>query len=820
MENEPKLNVPPNGPEFARRIRHHLRYTFGQTAEEVRPMGLYRAVARSVRDLLTDRLFCTEERVRAAGAKRLYYFSIEYLPGRFLRQNLINLGLLEVCQAAVSEFGVPWQEVLESERDPALGNGGLGRLAACFLDSMATLGLPGYGYGINYQFGLFRQIIRDGMQEEQPDYWLAQDSPWQIERWDESCRVPLYGRIEHAKDRYGQYNPMWLDWKFVTGVPCDIPIPGFGGQTVNFLRLFSARASHEFDMAVFNEGDYFKAVEQKISTETISKVLYPADSVAAGRELRLVQEYFLVACALQDLLRRFEAGHDDYTRLSEQVAIQLNDTHPALAVAELMRVLVDEQALGWERSWEITQSVFSYTNHTLMPEALEKWPVPLLQKVLPRHLQIILEINQRFLDQVTRIWPEDEELTRRVSLIEEAQPQQVRMAHLSIVGSHSVNGVSAIHTELVKTRLVPDFFAVWPEKFNNKTNGVTPRRWLLNANPRLADLITATIGRGWETDLDKLRELEGHAADETFLKRLLEIKLANKCELAERIQRLTNQNVAPDALLAVQAKRIHEYKRQLLLVMLILHQFFRIMDDGVEPATPGTFVFSGKAAPGYWAAKEIIRLIHQVSLLIQANPRAHRWLRVVFLPDYRVSLAEQIIPAADLSVQISTAGTEASGTGNMKFALNGSATIGTLDGATIEIRQEVGDENIYIFGLTWDEIQALRRSGTYDPQDYLRRDDHLRRVVEAFRGDRLSSDAAEDFRWIFHALTEGGDPYYHLADFRPFVETWQRAAVDFARHPDWACLMMRNVARMGKFSSDRTIREYARDIWQISPPAS
>jgi len=802
--------------ELQRRILHHVRYSLGKDGRVLSAPDLYRGVALAVREAIVDRLLETEARYERADAKRLYYLSLEFLMGRSLGNNLHNLGLFESCRVALEDLGVDLEEIRDGEQDAALGNGGLGRLAACFLDSLATLGMPGYGYGINYEFGLFRQEICDGFQREKPDHWSRESCPWLIERADEGCVVRVYGRIDHVPDHSNQHQPVWTDWKIIVGVPHDLPIVGYGGRTVNWLRLFSAHASDEFDMQIFNQGDYVKAVEEKMRSETISKVLYPSDAVMAGRELRLLQEYFFVSCAIGDIMRRYLRTHTGFEQFANKVAIQLNDTHPALAVAELMHVLVDGHDLPWERAWEITQATLGYTNHTLLPEALERWPVPLFEYVLPRHLQIIYEINRRFLDHVGRAWPGDGDRLRRLSIIEEGAEKQVRMAHLAIIGSHSVNGVSALHSALVQCALVPDFAALWPERFNNKTNGVTPRRWLLKANPGLADLITDAIGDGWVTDLDQLRALEAHADDAEFQQRFLAVKRANKDRLREVIQHTARVRVDPDSLFDVQAKRIHEYKRQLLAAMGIMHAYLSLVEDGVAPPVPRTYIFAGKAAPGYWAAKQIIKLINNLGRVINHDGRARGLLQVVFVPDYRVSLAERIIPAADLSEQISTAGMEASGTGNMKFALNGALTIGTLDGANIEIREEVGADNIFIFGLRAEEIEHLRRTGSYHPSDYYERDARLRRVVEALRSDRFCPQEPGLFRWVADALLEH-DEYFHLADFGSYIEAQARVGEEFGQPAHWARKAILNVARIGKFSSDRTIQEYARDIWGIRP---
>ncbi|HEY7219891.1 MAG TPA: glycogen/starch/alpha-glucan phosphorylase, partial [Candidatus Binatia bacterium] len=701
-------------------ICRHAKYSLGKAWRDLSSRDLFTAVALTVRDRMVDRFLETEERYQQRDAKRLYYLSIEYLIGPSLRSNLYNLGLRALYSQALKNLGADLEAVEESEADPALGNGGLGRLAACFLDSLASLDMPGYGYGIRYEYGLFRQEIENGYQREKPDNWLVRGTPWEIARPDEACLVPVYGRIEEAVDRKGAYNPMWMDWKLLVGVPHDMLIPGYGGQTVNFLRLYSARSSRDFDMQIFNDGDYFKAVEQKIASETISKVLYPSDAIFAGQELRLIQEYFLVACAVRDIVRRFEQNHASFEEFPRKIAIQLNDTHPALTVAELMRLLVDEKDIPWEKAWEITRATLGFTNHTLAPEALEKWPVRLFESVLPRHLQIIYEINRRFLDQITVAYPGDTERPKGMSLIEEATPKLVRMANLAVVGSHSVNGVSAIHTELIKTTLVPDFYALWPERFNNKTNGITHRRWLLQANPALAELICANIGDGWITDLQQLRAFEKFSADAAVQAEFQRIKRSNKEKLAEIIRDTAHVKVNPESLFDIQAKRIHAYKRQLLNVMHIVHEYLSLIEDGRQPAAPRTYVFAGKAAPGYWLAKQIIKLIHNVGRVINNDVRAREFIKVAFIPDYRVSLAEKIIPAADLSEHISTAGMEASGTSNMKFALNGALTIGTLDGANIEILEEVGEENIFIFGLKVSEVEAMRED--YRPADYYTRD--------------------------------------------------------------------------------------------------
>jgi glycogen phosphorylase len=800
---------------FTASMRQHIRYSLGKKWENLSNRDLFMAIALTVRDWMVDRMLATEERCQKAQAKRLYYLSMEYLIGRSLSNNLANLGLLEPCRQTLLEMGVDLEEVRESEADAALGNGGLGRLAACFLDSLATLDMPGYGYGINYEYGLFKQEIDAGYQREKPDNWLAHGTPWQIERPDEACQIPVYGRLEQIPDRAGRMTSQWVDAQVLIGIPYDMPVVGYGGRTVNVLRLYSARSSHEFDMQIFNQGDYLKAVELKIGTEIISKVLYPSDSVRAGRELRLVQEYFLVGCALQDIVRRYLVDHTGFDQFPAKVAVQLNDTHPAPAVAELMRLLLDEHRVPWQTAWEITQATLAYTNHTLLPEAMEKWPVSLFEYVLPRHMQIIYDINHQFLQQVSAAWPGDLPRLQRMSLIEEGEQKQVRMAHLAIVGSHSVNGVAALHTELVKTSLVPDFYQLWPERFNNKTNGVTQRRWLLQANPLLADLLHRTIGDDWIMDLEKLSGLETYAGDDGFQREFMRIKRANKERLAALIQDTTQVSVAPDSLFDIQVKRIHEYKRQLLNVMRIIHEYLVLVEDGQEPTVPRTYIFAGKAAPGYWAAKQTIKLINNVGHVVNHDPKVKGLMKVVFIPDYRVSVAEKIVPAADVSEQISTAGKEASGTSNMKFAMNGALTVGTLDGANIEIMQEVGRENIFIFGLTPEEVRRMREDLSYHPRDYYYRHPPIRRVMDALNSNLFCPFEPDLFTWIYQAIMDYGDEFFHLADLPSYLEVQEQVGREFNHAPCWATKAILNVARIGKFSSDRTVREYARDIWHI-----
>lgn len=816
----PKFEYPGEGfsvSSVEESIQRHVKYSLAKPWRELSTNDLLFAVELSVRDLLTERMLETEEHYRGGDFKRLSYISIEFLIGQSLTNHLHNLRIFDLYHEACRNLGIDLEAVEQAEGDAALGNGGLGRLAACFLDSLATLSMPAYGYGINYEYGLFKQEIDNGYQREKPENWLAQSSPWEIGRPEEACLVPVYGHIEHALDRDGGYNPMWMGWKVLIGVPYDVLVSGYGGTVVNVLRLYSARSSLDFDMRIFNDGDYFKAVEQKIASETISKVLYPSDTAFAGRELRLLQEYFLAACAVRDTVRRFERDHENFGEFPEKVAIQLNDTHPALAVVELMRILVDEKALQWRDAWEITQATFGFTNHTLVPESLEKWPVPLLQYVIPRHLQIIYEINGRFLERVSTLCPADPDLLKRISLIEESKPQQVRMTNLAMAGSHSINGVSEIHSGLIKTTLVPDIYKLWPEKFNNKTNGITPRRWLLKANPDLARLVTATIGDGWIRDLSQLRKLEDHVASPDFRAEFRRAKSANKVELTRIIHETLRAKADPASMFDVQVKRIHSYKRQLLNILHVVDEYLSLIEDGRQPAVPRTHIFAGKAAPGYWKAKQIIKLIHDVGRVINGDPKAQDWIKVVFLPDYRVSLAERIFPAVDLGEQISTAGMEASGTSNMKMTLNGAITIGTLDGANIEIRQEVGEENIFIFGHEAAELQDMRAQHTYQPRSCYEQYPRIKRIVDSLASSLFCPRESGLFNWIVDDLLDENDPYFHLADLPSYLEAQEKVSTAYCDAERWTSMSILNVARVGKFSSDRVVAEYAREIWNLNP---
>jgi starch phosphorylase len=793
-------------------IESFLRFARGRVWSEASRRDRLHALATAVRRPALDAMRESERRYREQDAKRLYYLSMEFLIGRALGNNLTNLGIYDQARAVLSELGDDLEELQSLEPDAALGNGGLGRLAACFLDSLATLDMPGFGYGINYEFGLFRQTFVNGYQHEKPDHWLDGGSPWLIERQDEAVIIPVYGSIAHATEG-GVYIPKWVDYKLVVGVPHDMPIVGYGGRTVNVLRLFSARSSDEFDIGIFNSGDYIRAVQEKITGESISKVLYPSDVVAAGKELRLLQEYFLVACSVRDILKRYRAVHESLEGFATKVAIQLNDTHPALTIVELMRTFVDEERMPWEQAWATTVETCGYTNHTLLPEALEKWSLELMGRVLPRHLQIIQEINRRLLAEVERRFPGNIGMEHRVAVV---AGDEVRMANLAMVGSHSINGVAELHSKLVTTNLAPEFHRLYPDRFNNKTNGVTPRRWLLHANRSLSSLITKAIGDAWITDLDRLRELELFADDASLLERLDVVKRRNKIVLARLTKELTGVTVDPLSMFDVQVKRFHEYKRQLLNALHVIHRYWSIVEDGEHPRQPRTVFFAGKAAPGYFMAKLIIKLIHSIAEVVNADPRTRDLLRVVFLPDYRVTLAETIMPAAELSEQISTAGTEASGTGNMKLALNGALTIGTLDGANVEIRDEVGRENIFIFGLETDEVRGLLASG-YNPQRFLHDHRWMRRDVDSIAAGHFSRGDKDIFRPIVAKLLSMRDEYVHLADLPHYVERQKDVDSAYIDRAAWLRKSLLNIARMGKFSSDRTVIEYARDVWKIRP---
>jgi len=789
----------------------HLLETVGVAPAQATPTELMQAVAQVAREQLSRRWVATQRREQDEKARRVYYLSMEFLIGRTLGNALAALGLTEGAAQAVTQHAQKLEEVAEREPDAALGNGGLGRLAACFLDSMATLGLPSFGYGIRYEYGMFAQSIQQGCQVEYPDPWLADGTPWEFPRTGITYPVRFGGWVEHQGGK-----AVWRHAGEVAAKAYDMVVPGHGTSKVSTLRLWKAVAPAHIDLHAFNTGDYARAAGVKNEYENISWVLYPNDSTPAGRELRLRQEYFFVAASVQDILARHLDEYGTLANLADKVAMHLNDTHPAIAVAELMRVLCDEQDMAWEQAWGITQRVFSYTNHTLMPEALETWPVSLMQHVLPRHLEIIFRINQAFLDFAAAQRPGDLGFLSRLSLIDENGERRVRMAHLSIVGSHKVNGVSALHSELLVKTIFADFAALWPERFTNMTNGVTPRRWLAQANPGLAGLLDRTLGAKWRLDLDQLQGLRELRGNEGFRAEFMAVKRANKARLAEHIARTTGIAVDPASLFDVQVKRIHEYKRQLLNVLHLVARYQAILAHPNAGWVPRTAIFAGKAASSYAAAKSIIRLIHDVGSVINRDARVAGLLKVVFVPNYGVSVAEVIMPGADLSEQISTAGTEASGTGNMKLALNGALTIGTDDGANIEIRQQVGDDNIFIFGLKTPEVQALRASG-YQPMRWYEGNPQLKHVLDAIAGGSFSPEEPGRYRGLVDSLLWGGDHYLLLADFAAYAETQLRVDALFRQSGEWASRAIANVAGMGAFSSDRTIREYAQQIWGMTP---
>ncbi|MBE6447978.1 MAG: glycogen/starch/alpha-glucan phosphorylase [Alphaproteobacteria bacterium] len=799
-------------------IEHYIKYFIGKRTCELTKEEALEAISLAVREFAMDKMYETIARYNRCNSKRIYYLSIEYLIGRSLENNLHNLGLFDIIKN-IQIDGFPnfsLEEIFDAEYDPALGNGGLGRLAACYLDSMASLGLAGFGYGIDYKFGLFKQKFENGYQIEQADSWLGENSPWQFARHDRIVKIPIYGDVEVLDNPNGQKSFVWMNTKTLYGVPFDFPVVGYAGKSVNYLRLFSAKTDDELDINIFNEGGYIEAMKEKIETETISKVLYPSDAVESGKELRLKQQYFFASCAIQDILRRFLEKSDDFSKLPETVVIQLNDTHPAIAIAEMMRMLVDVHGQEWEDAWDITTKVFAYTNHTLLPEALETWPARIIGRMLPRHLQIIYEINRRFMDFARSRFGDDRAKLDKVAIVfGEGNNQIIRMANLSIVGSFSVNGVAEIHSNLIKTDLVPEFYELWPEKFSNVTNGITPRRWLLHANTALADLVTSKIGNTWVTDLTELRNLEEFVGDKKFMKAFQDVKTSNKQRLAQHIFKVTGTMINPDSMYIVHAKRIHEYKRQLMTILQVIGDYLDIIKDNVRPAVAKTYIFAGKAAPSYNFAKLIIKLINNVADVVNNDSRVNNLLKVVFVPDYKVSLAEILIPAADLSVQSSTAGFEASGTGNMKFALNGALTIGTLDGANIEIREEVGDENFYLFGLT--EQQVHEKRPTYNPRAIYENNNYIKRILNAVNSNMFcEKDYVLLFKPIFEELVNR-DYFFVLADLEAFDKKMAEVEKDFKDKDTWAKKALYNVARIGKFTSDRAVMDYAENIWNMSP---
>jgi len=817
--NASLTDLPPLGMDvydLVEDFRRYYTYTLGRDRHSRSAHYAYQALVLILRDRLMERWKSTRYAYEGSACKQAYYLSLEFLIGRSLGNAMLNLALGEASALALQCLGLELEELAESENDAGLGNGGLGRLAACFLDSCATLQLPVTGYGIRYEYGMFRQTIAGGHQVEEPDHWLREGNPWEIERPEYTQRVHFGGRTEFYRDAGGDLRARWVDCYHVLAVPYDLPIPGYRNGTVNTLRLWKAAATDEFDLGEFNAGLYPESVAAKNAAENITMVLYPNDASENGKELRLRQQYFLASASLQDVLDRWVGGQgEDFSLFAERNCFQLNDTHPSCAVPELMRLLMDEHALGWDEAWAVVSRTMAYTNHTLLPEALERWPVRLFRQMLPRLLEIICEINARFLAEVARRWPGDSERQRRMSIIEEGPEPMVRMAYLAIAGSFSVNGVAALHSRLLVEGLFRDFYELWPEKFNNKTNGVTPRRWLAWCNPGLRGLISETLGDGWVADLDQLRRLAPLAEDAAFRGRWHEVKLANKRRLAALVEEETGVRFDPEAMFDVQVKRIHEYKRQLLNILHVIHLYDRLKRGEAADWTPRCVLIGGKAAPGYAIAKRIIKLINNVAAVVNADPAVGDRLKVAFLPNYRVTAMEIIAPGTDLSEQISTAGKEASGTGNMKFMMNGAVTIGTLDGANIEIREEVGDENFFLFGLTAEEVAERRRH--YDPAAVIAADEDLARVMQLLSSGHFSQFEPGIFDPIVAAVTSPHDPWLTAADFRSYVEAQQRAALAYRDREAWVRMSIRNTAASGTFSTDRTIRQYSEEIWGLTP---
>jgi len=804
------------GRDIKSQFLSHLEYSLVKDTTNVQAWDVYYALSLTLRDRLIERWLRTQYEYRKQDVKKVYYLSMEFLIGRLLGNTLINLDAYDGVYDMLRQMGHSLEDIVEEEPDMGLGNGGLGRLAACFMDSLATQAYPAYGYGIRYEFGIFKQNIVQGYQVEEPDHWLKKGCPWEIQRPEISYRVRFGGRVLSEEQSDGRVLHRWVDTEDVMAVAWDIPIPGYKVDNVNNLRLWQATATDEFDFDYFNSGDYVKAVEKKNISENISKVLYPNDNMHLGRILRLKQEYFFVSATLQDIFAAWKRDHDTFRDLPLKIAIQLNDTHPAIAIPEMLRILIDEERLSWEDAWQITRGVFSYTNHTILPEALERWSVKLFEELLPRHLMLIYQINNQVLGEITRLYPGNIVRMRNMSIIEEGPEKSLRMAQLCLHGSHTVNGVAQLHSNIIKERIFPDFYEMRPEMFQNKTNGITPRLWLRASNPQLASLITEHIGDSWVRDLDHIRGIEQYADDKDFLDGFLEVKGINKKNLARHIYRATGIRVQTNALFDVQIKRLHEYKRQLLNVLGTLARYWRIKHEPGGTYVPRVVIFAGKAAPGYFMAKRLIKLINSIADVINKDPDVKDRLKVVFLPNYTVSLAEKIIPAADLSEQISTAGYEASGTGNMKFALNGALTIGTLDGATVEMAEEIGEENMLLFGLKAGEVSALKQSG-YDPWKYYNEDPVLKEVIDSIRGDLFCPNEPGIFVSIAQSLLENGDPYLMLADFQSYLAASQKADELYAQPREWARKAIINIARSGKFSADRAIREYAEDIWKIRP---
>jgi starch phosphorylase len=800
---------------LAQSFLDNLFFVQGRSLERSTVNDLYMALAHTVRDRLVERWISTLKNYQAQDVRVVCYLSAEFLTGPHLGNNLINLGIYDETEQAMRQLGLDLSVLIEQEEEPGLGNGGLGRLAACFMDSLATLNIPAIGYGIRYEYGIFDQQIRDGWQVESTDKWLRLGNPWALERPEDAFEVKLGGRTERHVDARGKLHVTWIPQKVVRGIPHDTPILGYQTNTANTMRLWAAQAVESFDFGTFNLGDYFGAVAEKVSSENISKILYPNDEGTQGKQLRLAQQFFFVSCSLQHILHIQAAQNRPLAELHRSFAIQMNDTHPAIAVAELMRLLIDEHGMEWDAAWHVAQHVFAYTNHTLLPEALEQWPRGLFASLLPRHIEIVEEINRRHLEDVRAKFPGDEGRVRRLSLINEDGEKFVRMAHLASLGSHAINGVAALHTELLKTNVLSDFYALSPEKFSNKTNGVTPRRWMVLSNPRLAQLLTARLGSGWIRDLDKLRRLEPLLEDAEFCQEWRDIKRHNKERLSAYIQDRLGLVTDPDSMFDVLVKRLHEYKRQHLQVLHILTLLKRIQRDPSTHIVPRTFIFGGKAAPGYRMAKLIIKLIHSVGEAINADPLVGGRLKVVFLPDYSVKLGQRVYPAADLSEQISLAGKEASGTGNMKFAMNGAVTIGTLDGANVEIREEVGAENFFLFGLTTPEVERQKREG-YNPRAFYESNAELREVIDSLVSGEFSHGDRGLFEPLAHSLLTS-DEYMLLADYQAYIDAQDKVSRSYEDQDAWTRMSILNVARIGKFSSDRSIRDYCADIWKAWP---
>lgn len=813
--NPPQVTSEAQSEHLKRELFTNLWCIQGKDERFATPHDYYMALAYSVRNELLKQRIHSAKTYSQKKAKVVYYLSAEFLMGRHLGNGLINLGLYETMRHALADCDLDIDELLEREAEPGLGNGGLGRLAACFMDSLTTLNIPAVGYGIRYEFGIFTQAIRQGYQVEIPDKWLSFGNPWEIARPDYRVAIQFGGYTQVYKDVDDDYRVRWIPEQVVMGIPHDVPVPGYGTENVNILRLWKAEASEDFDLNAFNAGDYFGAVADKMVSENITKVLYPNDETLQGKELRLQQQYFFVACSLQDIIRLHLRDHDSLESLPEFAAIQLNDTHPAIGVAELMRLLLDEYHFDWDQAWKITQKSFGYTNHTLMPEALERWSVDLFGRLLPRHLELIYEINHRFLEQVKLRYPNDEARLSRLSLIAEGPEKQVCMAHLACVGSHAINGVAALHTELLKQEVLHDFYDLMPDKFKSITNGITPRRWLLQCNPRLSQLISETIGDSWITHLEDLKQLEAHLDNETFRHAWYSIKQANKWNLARHIKDTMGLEINPDSMFDVQIKRIHEYKRQLMNILHVITLYNRILQNPNDHVVPRTVIFGGKAAPGYATAKLVIKLITAVAEVVNHDPLVAGRLKVVFLPNYNVSEAQRIFPASDLSEQISTAGKEASGTGNMKFALNGALTIGTLDGANVEIREAVGADNFFLFGLTAEQVMACKAVG-HNPWFYYDTNPELKRVMDMVASGLFSPTEPDMFLPLLDSLLVD-DPYMVMADYAAYVQSQEHVSRTYEDQDRWTRMSILNAARIGRFSADRTISEYAQQIWQVAP---